>query len=94
MRQKVLAGQIAIEVSAEQQQMVAERMERIAQLEAAVEEKTHKEAMRREHENSPEGKAEAARRTALENPGGIVSGGMNPLAELDAYLPHKTNLLR
>ena len=92
--QKVMDGAIAIEVSALQQQMAAERRQIIKQLEAAVAEKLQREAARREHEQSPEGKAQAARRTALENPGGIVSGGISPLAELDEYSPTKTNLLR
>ena len=94
MRRKVLAGQTAVEVSAERQQVAAMERERRATLQALHDEELNKIAVQREHDNSPEGKAEAARRSALENPGGIVSSGMSPLAELDAFLPDKTSLLR
>lgn len=94
MRRAVSAGATAIEVSAERQQAAFDERERRAALQAVRDEELRKIAAQREHDSSPEGKQEAARRTALSNPGGIVSGGMNPLAELDEFLPHKTSLLR
>ena len=94
MRRAVSAGAIAIEVSAERQQAAADERERRAILQAQNDEELSRVAAQREHDSSPEGKQQAAHRTALNNPGGIVSGGMSPLAELDAFLPHKTSLLR
>ena len=94
MRRAVLAGETAIEVSAEHQQRASLETERRTRVEASRNEALQRVAAKREHDSSPEGQREAARRTALNNPGGIVSGSMSPLAELDAFLPHKTNLLR
>ena len=94
MQKRVLGGSIAVEVSAASQKAAAERRAEQAIANAILDAKIAKVAAQREHDQSPEGKTEAARRTAAEHPGGIVSGGPNPFAELDAYLPHRTSLLR
>lgn len=91
MRRRVLKGENAVEVSAEMQQQAHERRERAAAHEAELGERIEHEAIRQEHEVSPEGKLEQARRTAFENPGGIVSGGVNPFVELEALMHDKTS---
>lgn len=94
MKRRVLKGTTAIEVSATRQQIADQNHKARAKANAIIDEEIRKAAAQRAHEQSPEGQQEAARRTAIENPGGIVSGGMSPLAELDAFGPAKTNLLR
>jgi hypothetical protein len=94
MRQRVLNGATAIEVSAESQQIAAEERKRRAKANAIKDEEIRRAAAEREHAASPEGQREAARRNALTNPGGRVTTTMNPLAELDAFLPRRTSLLR
>ena len=94
MEQRVLAGAIAIEVSAESQQQAAEKRAEQAIANAIKDEKIRKAAVERQHANSAEGKRQAAIRTALANPGGIISGGLNPFAELEAFGPARTNLIR
>lgn len=92
--QKVLAGAIAIEISAEHQQAEAEARKAKARADAILDAKIKEAAAKREHEASAAGQREAALRFAAQNPGGYVSGGWNPLAELDEYGPEATNLLR
>lgn len=94
MKKMVERGVTAIEVSATQQQVAADKRKQRAKANMILDAKIAKAARQREHDQSPEGKAETARRTALNNPGGIVSGGPNPFAELEAFLPHRTSLLR
>lgn len=94
MQRRVMAGETAIEVSGERQQAAAEERKSIAKANAIKDAEISKAAAERAHERSPEGLQQAARLTALQNPGGIVSGGMNPMAELDQYSPASTNLLR
>ena len=94
MKKMIESGKTGIEVSAESQQVAADNRKAKARADAVLDEKIRRAAAEREHATSPEGQREAARRNALTNPGGIVSGGPNPFAELDAFLPHKTSLLR
>ena len=94
MQKFVLAGGTAIEVSAKSQQVAADKRKAKARADAVLDEKIRRAAAEREHATSAEGQQQAAIRTALANPGGIVSGGPNPFAELEAFLPHKTSLLR
>jgi len=93
MKKMIEGGKTAIEVSATQQQIEAQDRAEKARANAALDEKIRRAAEQRAHEQSPEGMQEAARRTALENPGGIVSGGEDPHAELEEYLPHRTSLI-
>lgn len=87
-------GKTAIEVSAERQQAAADKRKRLARENAIKDAEIRMAAEQRAHERSPEGQQEAARRTALENPGGIVSGGVNIFDELDSFSPSHTNVLR
>jgi len=94
MKRGIEGGATAIEISATQQHIEADRRKRLARANWIEDEKIRKAAAQRAHDQSPEGQLEAARRTALQNPGGIVSGGTSPLAELDTYSPANTNLLK
>jgi hypothetical protein len=91
----VLAGHVAIEISAEKQHRDNELRE--------LQENWHRESLDRyakyaaeqQHKNSPCGKAEDAVRNAQLHPGGIVSGASNPaLSELDQYAPDVTNVFK
>lgn len=90
----VQGDKIAIEISAESQQAAENERKRRAKANAIRDAEIREAAEQRAHEQSPEGQREAAIRTALENPGGIVSSGDNPLAELDAFGPAKTSVFR
>jgi hypothetical protein len=94
MKKMIESGKTGIEISAESQFIAAEERKRRAKANAILDEQIRRAAAEREHDQSPEGQREAAKRNALTNPGGIISGGMNPFAELEAFLPHKTSLLR
>ena len=93
--EKLVQGdKIAIEVPAERQQAAADERKRRAKANAIRDAEIREAAEQRAHERSPEGQREAAIRTALENPGGVVTSGVGGCAELDAFLPNKTSLLR
>jgi hypothetical protein len=86
MEQRVLAGAIAIEVSAESQQVEAEQRKQRARENAILDARIREAALARQHENSLHGQREAALRTAAANPGGIVSGAPSSnFAELDQF---------
>lgn len=80
---RVLAGDIAVEVSAEKQQEASERHQQLRDWQAKQAEIFAAEA----HRQSPEGRREAALQEAARNPGGIVSCGTFGIPELDAYGP-------
>jgi len=96
MTQKVLAGAIAVEVSAERQQAEAEQRERQQRAAVAGQDRLYKAAMQLQYENSPEGQRAAAMRSAAENPGGIVTFAESNknFSDLDAFGRDKTNLLQ
>lgn len=94
MKKMIESGKTAIEISDVQQRIEDQKRKARARANALKDEEIRKAAAQRTHEQSPEGQQEAARRTALEHPGGIVSGGLNPLVELDAFGPDKTNPFR
>ena len=92
--QRVLAGSVAVEVSAERQRRQAELLERREKQMAIEAEERQRRLDQQEHQNSPEGQREAALRTAMENPGGIVTTGVSPLVELDKYSAERTNIFK
>ena len=94
MKKMVEAGKTGIEISATKQQIEADNRKQQARQNAIEDARIRETAMQREHENSPQGQREAALRTAAANPGGIVSGGIYPFAELEVFGPDKTNILR
>ena len=94
MKKMVEAGKTGIEISATKQQIEADNRKQQARQIAIEDARIADAAMQREHENSPQGQREAALRTASQHPGGIVSGGLNPFAELEVFGPARTNLLR
>ena len=87
MEQRVLAGDIAVEVSVESQKGEAERNELLHKWARIKRERFNRELIARQFENSPEGQRAAALRTAAENPGGIVTGAESNenFVELDAF---------
>ena len=94
MKKMVEGGKTGIEISATKQQIEADNRKQQARQNAIEDARIREAAMQRAHEKSPQGQREAALRTAAANPGGIVSGGINPFAELEAFGPDKTNRFR
>lgn len=85
----------AIEISPQTQAEEATKQARIEKAQKDLEEIQYKEVTRQRHTRSPEGQRAEALRTASEHPGGIVSGPRDfGFAELDAFGPDKTTLLR
>ncbi len=86
---RVIAGAIAVEISAEMQKREADRQ---AQALIAAE-RRQKRLAELEHKQSPEGKRQAALNFAAQHPGGMVSTDFRT-NELEAFGPDKTNVLR
>jgi len=94
--QKVLAGAIAVEISAEQQRAEAAQKGHRDKQALAEDARIRGEAARIQYERSPEGRREEALRFAAAHPGGFVSGrAVNDcLSGLDAFSRQSTNLLK
>lgn len=87
---RVMAGEIAVEVTVEMQQQAKEREARYL----IALERYEKWLAEMEHRHSPEGRRQAAIEAAAKNPGSIVSSHFPDLEELDRFGPAKSNLLR
>lgn len=94
---RVLAGRVAVETSAEKQakdyemRLLQERWHRESL------DRYHKYAAEAAHRDSPEGRAETARREAAQHGGSrvTVAGPKNDaFAELDQYGPDKTDVFK
>ena len=95
MKKMVEGGKTGIEVSAAQQQIAEEKRKQQARENAILDDQIRRAAAQREHDQSPEGQKEVARRTALNHPGGIVSQARHPnIAELDRFGPANTNTMK
>lgn len=94
-RNLVLAGSIAVEISPQTQAEEATRRVRIEKAERDREEAALNEATGRRVMNSPQGKQAEAVRIAAANPGGLVTTGRSfGISELDFYGPASTSRLK